>query len=115
LRFFHFNQYQKQRLVRGDIIQWLVALKFHRLCVLDLIDQKMFCFGIDGVNEITNVPSYKYHKHLIFLKTRQLLCYLIGENNRRLLLRFFHFNQYQKQRLVRGDIIQCFGEIKMIG
>jgi ATP-dependent DNA helicase RecG len=29
--------------------QWLVALKFHRLCVLDLIDQKMFCFGIDGV------------------------------------------------------------------
>jgi hypothetical protein len=63
LRFFHFNQYQKQRLVRGDIIQWLVALKFHRLCVLDLIDQKMFCFGIDGVNEITNVPSYKYHKH----------------------------------------------------
>jgi hypothetical protein len=27
----------------------------------------MFCFGIDGVNEIINVPSYKYHKHLIFL------------------------------------------------
>jgi enamine deaminase RidA (YjgF/YER057c/UK114 family) len=27
----------------------------------------MFCFGIDGVNEITNVPSCKYHKHLIFL------------------------------------------------
>jgi ATP-dependent DNA helicase RecG len=46
-------------------------------------------------------------------KTRQLLCYLIDENNRRLLLRFFHFNQYQKQRLVRGDIIQCFGEIKI--
>jgi hypothetical protein len=23
----------------------------------------MFCFGIDGVNEITNVPSCKYHKH----------------------------------------------------
>jgi ATP-dependent DNA helicase RecG len=45
-------------------------------------------------------------------KTRQLLCYLIDENNRRLLLRFFHFNQYQKQRLVRGDIIQCFGEIR---
>jgi ATP-dependent DNA helicase RecG len=22
-------------------------------------------------------------------------------------------NQYQKQRLVRGDIIQCFGEIKI--
>jgi hypothetical protein len=44
-------------------INGLGALKFHRLCALDLIDQKMFCFGIDGVNEITNVPSCKYHKH----------------------------------------------------
>lgn len=46
-------------------------------------------------------------------KTRQLLCYLIDENNQRLLLRFFNFNQYQKQQLVRDDIIQCFGEIKI--
>jgi ATP-dependent DNA helicase RecG len=43
---------------------------------------------------------------------RQLLCYLVDENNRRLLLRFFHFNQYQKQQLVRGNIIQCFDEVK---
>ncbi len=46
-------------------------------------------------------------------RQRQLLCYLSDENNRTLLLRFFHFNQYQKQQLVRGDIIQCFGEIKI--
>ncbi len=46
-------------------------------------------------------------------RQRQLLCYLSDENNRTLLLRFFHFNQYQKQQLVRGDVIQCFGEIKI--
>ncbi len=46
-------------------------------------------------------------------KTSQLLCYLIDKNNLHLLLRFFHFNQYQKQQLVRGNIIQCFGEIKI--
>jgi ATP-dependent DNA helicase RecG (EC 3.6.1.-) len=46
-------------------------------------------------------------------RQRQLLCYLSDENNRTLLLRFFHFNQYHKQQLVRGDIIQCFGEIKI--
>ncbi len=46
-------------------------------------------------------------------RQRQLLCYLSDENNRTLLLRFFHFNQYHKQQLVRGDIIQCFGEVKI--
>lgn len=46
-------------------------------------------------------------------KRRQLLCYLTDENNQSLLLRFFYFNQYQKQQLVRDDIIQCFGEIKI--
>ena len=46
-------------------------------------------------------------------RQRQLLCYLTDENNQRLLLRFFHFNQYQKQALVRGETIQCFGEVKI--
>ena len=46
-------------------------------------------------------------------RQRQLLCYLSDENNRSLLLRFFHFNQYHKQQFVRGDIVQCFGEIKI--
>ena len=46
-------------------------------------------------------------------RQRQLLCYLTDESNQRLLLRFFHFNQYQKQALVRGEALQCFGEIKV--
>ena len=44
---------------------------------------------------------------------RQLLCYLSDNQNYRILLRFFHFNQYQKQAFVRGETIQCFGEIKV--
>lgn len=44
---------------------------------------------------------------------RQLLCYLSDSSRRGLLLRFFHFNQYQKQNFIRGDTIQCFGEIKI--
>ena len=46
-------------------------------------------------------------------RQRQLLCYLSDDNNRTLLLRFFHFNQYQKQQLTRGELIQCFGEVKI--
>ena len=46
-------------------------------------------------------------------RQRQLLCYLSDECNRSLILRFFHFNQHQKQQLTRGDIIQCFGELKI--
>jgi len=46
-------------------------------------------------------------------RQRQLLCYLSDNDNRTLLLRFFHFNQYQKQNLTRGETIQCFGEMKI--
>ena len=46
-------------------------------------------------------------------RQRQLLCYLSDNQNHRVLLRFFHFNQYQKQALVRGETMQCFGEIKI--
>jgi len=50
---------------------------------------------------------------VIPLRQRQLLCYLSDNQNHRVLLRFFHFTQYQKQALVRGETIQCFGEIKI--
>jgi len=46
-------------------------------------------------------------------RQRQLLCYLSDNQNHRILLRFFHFTQYQKQALIRGETIQCFGEIKI--
>ncbi len=46
-------------------------------------------------------------------RQRQLLCYLSDNQNQRVILRFFHFTQYQKQALVRGETIQCFGEIKI--
>ena len=50
---------------------------------------------------------------VIASRQRQLLCYLSDNQNQRVLLRFFHFTQYQKQALVRGETIQCFGEIKI--
>ncbi len=46
-------------------------------------------------------------------RQRQLLCYLSDSNHQNLLLRFFHFNQYQKQNFIRGDVVQCFGEVKI--
>ena len=46
-------------------------------------------------------------------RQRQLLCYLSDNQNQRVLLRFFHFTQYQKQALIRGETLQCFGEIKI--
>ena len=56
-----------------------------------------------SIDRIEVVPS----------RQRQLLCYLSDNENQRILLRFFHFNQYQKQAFVRGETIQCFGEIKI--
>ena len=46
-------------------------------------------------------------------RQRQLLCYLSDDKNKKILLRFFHITQYQKQAFVRGELIQCFGEIKI--
>ena len=46
-------------------------------------------------------------------RQRQLHCYLSDQQNHRILLRFFHFTQYQKQALIRGESMQCFGEIKI--
>ena len=46
-------------------------------------------------------------------RQRQLICYLSDNQNQRVLLRFFHFTQYQKQALIRGETLQCFGEIKI--
>ena len=63
-------------------------------------EELLFELTIDRIEEVST-------------RQRQLLCYLSDEDNRTLLLRFFHFNQYQKQALTRGDIIQCFGEVKI--
>ena len=43
---------------------------------------------------------------------KQLICHLTN-GHKKLILRFFHFNQYQKQNLIRGEKIQCFGEIRI--
>ena len=56
-----------------------------------------------SIDQIEVVPS----------RQKQLLCYLSDDQNQRIMLRFFHFSQYQKQALIRGETIQCFGEIKI--
>lgn len=63
-------------------------------------DEALFELSIDRIEE---APT----------RQRQLLCYLSDDKNHKILLRFFHINQYQKQAFVRGELIQCFGEIKI--
>lgn len=43
---------------------------------------------------------------------RQLICYLTSGCHK-LIIRFFHFNQYQKESFIRGETIQCFGEVRI--
>ena len=43
----------------------------------------------------------------------QLLLHLEDDQGRLLRVRFFKFTQYQQQGFVRGDLIQCFGELKL--
>ena len=74
--------------------------KFSKLSGVQVGDEALVQLTIDRIEEL---PT----------KQRQLLCYLSDKDNRTLLLRFFHFNQHQKQQFVRGDIIQCFGEVKI--
>ena len=74
--------------------------KFSQLATLQVGTEALLQLTIDRIEE---VPT----------KQRQLLCYLSDEHQRTLLLRFFHFNQYQKQQLVRGELIECFGEVKI--
>ncbi len=71
--------------------------KLNKACVGDEILVQL------TIDDVQIIPS----------RTHQMLCYLSGENGQRLLLRFFHFNQYQREQLTRGDIIQCFGEVKI--
>ena len=49
--------------------------------------------------------SFSANKHLIIS--------LRNESKHELILRFFHLSYYQKKQLSRGDIIQCFGELKL--
>ena len=70
-----------------------------KLSDVNLSDESLIEASIDRIEVI---PS----------RHRQLLCHLSDDQNHKLLLRFFHFNQYQKQAFVRGETIQCFGEIK---
>ncbi len=46
-------------------------------------------------------------------RQKQLLVYLSDAFGKTLLLRFFHFNFYQKQSFIRDEVVQCFGEVKI--
>lgn len=74
--------------------------KFSSLSATQVGEEALLELTIDRIEELST-------------RQRQLVCYLSDEHNRTLLLRFFHFNQYQKQQLTRGELIQCFGEIKI--
>ncbi len=51
---------------------------------------------------------------IVMRRRRMLLC-RIADSGGALTLRFFHFNQRQKQQLERGRRIRCFGEVRVAG
>ena len=48
-----------------------------------------------------------------FSTNKHLIVSLRNNSKHELILRFFHLSYYQKKQLSRGDIIQCFGELKL--
>ena len=60
---------------------------------------------VQGVIELSEVK---------FARKRMLLCH-IRDGSGAMLLRFFHFNQSQKNNLERGKTIRCFGEVRRSG
>ena len=57
---------------------------------------------IEGTIEITQI---KYGRR------RSLLC-LLSDGTGTLMLRFFHFSRTQQQRLNKGDVLRCYGQIR---
>jgi len=57
---------------------------------------------VEGTIEITQI---KYGRR------RSLLC-LISDGTGTLMLRFFHFSRAQQQRLEKGSVLRCYGQIR---
>jgi len=49
---------------------------------------------------------------VVFRSRRSLLCVIADEDGSQLVLRFFHFNKQQQQRLRIGNRVRCFGEVR---
>jgi len=81
-------------------IRYQDKTKFHSLDKSQISEEVL----IEG--EIVKVEeSFSINKHLIVS--------LRNNSEHTLILRFFHLSFYQKKQLARGDIIQCFGELKL--
>ena len=57
---------------------------------------------VEGTIEITQIK---------FGRRRSLLC-LISDGTGTLMLRFFHFSRAQQQRLEKGSVLRCYGQIR---
>ncbi|MDC0446874.1 ATP-dependent DNA helicase RecG [Gammaproteobacteria bacterium] len=81
-------------------IKYQDKTKFHSLDNSQVAEEVL----IEG--EILKIEeSFSTNKHLIVS--------LRNDSKHELILRFFHLSYYQKKQLSRGDIIQCFGELKL--
>jgi len=81
-------------------IRYQDKTKFHSLDDSQISEEIL----IEG--EIVKIEeSFSTNKHLIV--------FLRNDSKHSLMLRFFHLSYYQKKQLSRGDIIQCFGELKL--
>jgi len=81
-------------------IRYQDKTKFHSLDNSQVAEEVL----IEG--EILKIEeSFSTNKHLIVS--------LNNDSKHELILRFFHLSFYQKKQLARGDIIQCFGELKL--
>jgi ATP-dependent DNA helicase RecG len=57
---------------------------------------------VEGTIEITQIK---------FGRRRSLLC-LISDGTGTLMLRFFHFSRAQQQRLEKGTVLRCYGQVR---
>jgi len=81
-------------------IRYQDKTKFHSLDNSQVAEEVLIEGEIFRIEE-----SFSTNKHLIV--------FLRNDSKHELILRFFHLSYYQKKQLSRGDIIQCFGELKL--
>ena len=81
-------------------IRYQDKTKFHSLDNSQVAEEVLIEGEISKIEE-----SFSTNKHLVVS--------LRNDSKHELILRFFHLSYYQKKQLSRGDIIQCFGELKL--
>lgn len=97
----HLNIFASKDLLLHLPFRYLDKTKFADLSSVNIGDEVLLKLTIKSTETIG------------FGGKSQFICYLEDGNLKKISWRFFNFSQFQRQNLVRGFEVECFGEVKI--